>query len=111
MYVVKNEETGKIMGTRLSEDDAYELRDTYENWEDMVIEWMDTEADVLLERIRDRHDNAIYLTVDTGIGVKYRFTKDNLTGQLKTFDVIGRFGEVLISTSIDTITASRWNDD
>ena len=111
MYVVKNEETGKIMGTRLSEDDAYELRDTYENWEDMVIEWMDTEADVLLERIRDRHDNAIYLTVDTGIGVKYRFTKDNLTGQLKTFDVIGRFGEVLISTSIDTITASRWNDE
>ena len=26
MYVVKNDETGKIMGVRLSEDDAFELR-------------------------------------------------------------------------------------
>ena len=111
MYVVKNEETGKIMGVRLSEDDAFELRDTFEDWEDMVIEWMDTEADVLLERIRDRHDTATYLTIDTGIGIKYRFTKDNLTGQLKTFDVIGRFGETLITTGIDTITVSPWNDE
>ena len=111
MYVVKNEETGKIMGVRLSEDDAFELRDTFEDWEDMVIEWMDTEADVLLERIRDRHINVTYLLVDTGLGIKYRFTKDAIDGQLKTFDVVGRFGETLMTTSIDTITVSPWNDE
>ena len=111
MYVVKNDETGKIMGVRLSEDDAFELRDTFEEWEDMVIEWMDTEADVLLERIRDRHSNVTYLIVDTGLGIKYKFTKDALNAQLKTFDVIGRFGETLMTTSIDTITVSPWNDE
>lgn len=111
MYIVKNEETGKIMGVRLSEDDAFELRDTFEDWEDMVIEWMDTEADVLLERIRDRHANVTYLLVDTGLGIKYRFTKDVIDGRLKTFDVIGRFGETLMTTSIDTITVSPWNDE
>ena len=111
MYVVKNEETGKIMGVRLSEDDAFELRDTFEDWEDMVVEWMDTEADVLLERIRDRHTNVTYLLVDSGLGIKYRFTKDDLNDRLKTFDVIGRFGETLMTTSIDTITVSPWNDE
>ena len=111
MYVVKNDETGKIMGVRLSEDDAFELRDTFMDWEDMVVEWMDTEADVLLERIRDRHTNVTYLLVDSGLGIKYRFTKDVLNDRLKTFDVIGRFGETLMTTSIDSITVTPWNDE
>jgi len=110
MYVVKNEETGKIMGIRLSEDDAFELRDTFEDWEDMVIEWMDTEADVLLERIRDRHDTVTYLTIDDKLEIKYAFRK-NIVGEITVFDLIGRFGETLMTTSIDTITASRWNDE
>ena len=110
MYIVKNEETGKIMGIRLSEDDAFELRDTFEDWEDMVIEWMDTEADVLLERIRDRHTDVTYLLVDSGLGIKYAFRK-NIMGDISVFDVIGRFGETLMTTSIDTITVSPWNDE
>ena len=110
MYVVKNEETGKIMGVRLSEDDAFELRDTFEDWEDMVIEWMDTEADVLLERIRDRHETVTYLTIDDKLDIKYAFRK-NIQGEISTFDVIGRYGETLITTSIDTITVSPWNDE
>ena len=110
MFIVKNEETGKIMGIRLSEDDAFELRDTFEDWEDMVIEWMDTEADVLLERIRDRHTDVTYLLVDSGLGIKYAFRK-NIMGDISVFDVIGRFGETLMTTSIDTITVSPWNDE
>ena len=27
------------------------------------------------------------------------------------FDLIGRFGETLMTTSIDTITVSPWNDE
>ena len=110
MYVVKNEETGKIMGIRLSEDDAFELRDTFVEWEDMVIEWMDTEADVLLERIRDRHDDVTYLTIDDNLEIKYAFRK-NIQGELSEFDLIGRFGETLMTTSIDSITVSPWNDE
>ena len=110
MYVVKNNETGKIMGVRLSEDDAFELRDTFMEWEDMVIEWMDTEADVLLERIRDRHDTVTYLVIDDKLGIKYAFRK-NILGELSEFDLIGRFGETLMTTSIDTITVSPWNDE
>lgn len=110
MYVVKNDETGKIMGVRLSEDDAFELRETFVDWEDMVVEWMDTEADVLLERIRDRHDTVTYLAIDDKLGVKYAFRK-NILGEISTFDVIGRFGETLITTSIDTITVTPWNDE
>lgn len=110
MYVVKNDETGKIMGVRLSEDDAFELRETFVDWEDMVVEWMDTEADVLLERIRDRHDNVTYLTIDDKLGIKYAFRK-NILGEISVFDVIGRFGETLMTTSIDTITVSPWNDE
>ena len=111
MYIVKNDETGKIMGVRLSEDDAFDLRETFVDWEDMVVEWMDTEADVLLERIRDRHDTVTFLTIDDKLGIKFRFTKDVLNDRLKTFDVIGRFGETLMTTSIDTITVSPWNDE
>ena len=110
MYVVKNNETGKIMGVRLSEDDAFELRETFVEWEDMVVEWMDTEADVLLERIRDRHDTVTYLTIDDKLGVRYAFRK-NILGEISTFDIIGRFGETLMTTSIDTITVSPWNDE
>ena len=110
MYVVKNEETGKIMGVRLSEDDAFELRETFMDWEDMVVEWMDTEADVLLERIRDRHDTITYLTIDDKLGIKYAFRK-NIRGELSEFALIGRFGETLMTTSIDTITVSPWNDE
>lgn len=110
MFIVKNEKTGKIMGVRLSEDDAFELRDTFMDWEDMVIEWMDTEADVLLERIRDRHDNVTFLTIDDNLNVKYAFRK-NILGELSKFDLIGRFGETLMTTSIDTITVSPWNDE
>ena len=110
MYIVKNDETGKMMGVRLSEDDAFELRDTFENWEDMVIEWMDTEADALLERIRARHDTVTYLAIDDKLNIKYAFRK-NIQGEISEFDLIGRFGETLITTNIDTITASRWNDE
>ena len=110
MYVVKNDETEKIMGVRLSEDDAFELRETFVDWEDMVVEWMDTEADVLLERIRDRHDTVTYLTIDDRLGIRYAFRK-NIQGEISTFDVIGRFGETLMTTSIDTITVSPWNDE
>ena len=110
MYVVKNEETGKIMGVRLSEDDAFELRETFVDWEDMVVEWMETEADVLLERIRDRHDTVTYLTIDDKLDIKYAFRK-NIQGELTEFALIGRFGETLMTTSIDTITVSRWNDE
>ena len=110
MYVVKNDETGKIMGVRLSEDDAFELRETFMDWEDMVVEWVDTEADVLLERILDRHDSVTYLAIDDKLGIKYAFRK-NILGEISAFDVIGRFGETLMTTSIDTITVSRWNDE
>ena len=110
MFVVKNEETGKIMGVRLSEDDAFELRETFVDWEDMVVEWMDTEADVLLERIRDRHDTVTYLTIDDKLGIRYAFRK-NILGEISTFDIIGRFGETLMTTRIDTITVSPWNDE
>ena len=110
MYVVKNDETGKIMGVRLSEDDAFELRETFVDWEDMVVEWMDTEADVLLERIRDRHDTVTYLTIDDKLGIRYAFRK-NIQGEISTFELIGRFGETLMTISIDTITVSPWNDE
>ena len=110
MYAVMNTENGKMMGVRLSEDDAFELRETFVDWEDMVVEWMDTEADVLLERIRDRHDTVTYLTIDDKLGIKYAFRK-NIQGELSTFDLIGRFGETLMTTSIDTITVSPWNDE
>ena len=110
MFIVKNEETGKIMGIRLSEDDAFELRETFVDWEDMVVEWVDTEADVLLERIRDRHDTVTYLVIDDKLGIKYAFRK-NIQGEISEFNLIGRFGETLMSTSIDTITVSRWKDE
>ena len=110
MYVVKNEETGQIIGGRHSEDDAFELRETFVDWEDMVVEWMETEADVLLERIRDRHDTVTYLTIDDKLEIKYAFRK-NIVGEISVFDLIGRFGETLMTTSIDTITVSRWNDE
>ena len=110
MYIVKNDETGKIMGVRLSEDDAFELRETFVEWEDMVVEWVDTEADVLLERIRDRHAAVTYLTVDDKLGVKYAFRK-NIQGVLSEFALIGRFGEIFMTISIDSITTSPWNDE
>ena len=110
MFIVKNEETGKIMGVRLSEGDAFELRDSFEDWEDMVIEWMDTEADVLLERIRDRHDTVTYLAIDNKLDIKYAFRK-NIQGEISEFDLIGRFGETLMTTSIESITVTPWNDE
>ena len=109
MYVVKNDETGKIMGVRLSEDDAFELRDTFLNWEDMVVEWMDTEADVLLDGIRDRHDKIVDFTVDDKLDIRFSFRKDE-NGMITAFDLVGRFGQVLMSTKVDTIT-SNWNND
>ena len=109
MYVVKNDETGKIMGVRLSEDDAFELRDTFLNWEDMVVEWMDTEADVLLDEIRDRHDKVVDFTVDDKLDIRFSFQKDE-NGVITDFTLVGRFGKVLMTTSVDTIT-SNWNND
>ena len=109
MFVVKNEETGKIMGVRLSENEAYELRDTFLNWEDMVIEWMDTEADVLLDEIRDRHDKIVDFTVDDKLDIRFSFRKDE-NGMITAFNLVGRFGQVLMSTKVDTIT-SNWNND
>ena len=109
MFVVKNDETGKIMGVKLSESEAYELRDTFLNWEDMVVEWMDTEADVLLDEIRDRHDKIVDFTVDDKLDIRFSFRKDE-DGMITAFNLIGRFGEVLMTTKVDTITSS-WNND
>ena len=109
MYVVKNDETGKIMGVRLSEDDAFELRDTFLNWEDMVVEWMDTEADVLLDEIRDRHDKIVDFTVDDKLDIRFSFRKDE-NGMITAFNLIGRYGDVLMTTAVETITSS-WNND
>ena len=109
MYIVKNDETGKIMGVRLSEDDAYELRETFMDWEDMVIEWMDTEADVLLDEIRDRHDKIVDFTVDDKLDIRFSFRKDE-NGMITAFNLVGRFGQVLMSTKVETIT-SNWNND
>lgn len=109
MYIVKNDETGKIMGVRLSEDDAFELRDTFLNWEDMVVEWIDGEADVLLDEIRDRHDKIVDFTVDDKLDIRFSFRKDE-NGMITAFNLVGRFGQVLMTTKVDTITSS-WNND
>ena len=109
MYIVKNEETGKIMGNRLSENEAYELRDTFLNWEDMVVEWTDTEADVLLDEIRDRHDKIVDFTVDDRLDIRFSFRKDE-NGMITAFNLVGRYGDVLMTTAVDSITSS-WNND
>ena len=109
MYVVKNEETGKIMGVRLSEDDAFELRETFVDWEDMVIEWMDTEADVLIERIRDRHADVADFRVDDKLDIIYRFRK-NTNGEIESFELLGRFGETLMTVNIVSMTVTMFND-
>ena len=109
MYIVKNDETGKIMGVRLSEDDAFELRDTFVEWEDMVVEWMDTEADVLLERIRDRHADIADFRVDDKVAVTYRFRK-NTNGEIESFELLGRFGETLMFVTIISLTVTMFND-
>lgn len=109
MYIVKNDETGKIMGVRLSEDDAFELRETFVDWEDMVVEWMDTEADVLLERIRDRHADIADFKVDDKVAVTYRFRK-NTNGEIESFELLGRFGETLIFVTIISMTVTMFND-
>ena len=109
MFIVKNDETGKIMGVRLSEDDAFELRDTFVDWEDMVIEWMDTEADVLLERIRDRHADIADFKVDDKVDVTYRFRK-NTNGEIESFELLGRFGETLMFVTIISMTVTMFND-
>ena len=109
MYVVKNDETGRIMGVRLSEDDAFELRETFMDWEDMVVEWMDTEADVLLERIRDRHADIADSRVDDKLCITYRFRK-NTNGEIERFELLGRFGEILMSVNIVSMTVTMFND-
>ena len=109
MYAVMNTENGKMMGVKLSESEAYELRDTFLNWEDMVVEWTDTEADVLLDEIRDRHDKIVDFTVDDKLDIRFSFHKDE-DGMITDFKLVGRFGEVLMSTAIYTITSS-WNND
>ena len=109
MYAVMNTENGKMMGVKLSENEAYELRDTFLNWEDMVVEWMDGEADVLLDEIRDRHDKIVDFTVDDKLDIRFSFRKDE-DGMITAFNLIGRFGEVLMTTKVDTITSS-WNND
>ena len=109
MYIVKNDETGKIMGVRLSEDDAFELRETFVDWEDMVVEWMDTEADVLLERIRDRHADIADFRVDDKVAVTYRFRK-NTNGEIESFELLDRFGETLMFVTIISMTVTMFND-
>ena len=109
MYAVMNTENGKMMGVKLSENEAYELRDTFLNWEDMIVEWMDTEADVLLDEIRDRHDKVVDFTVDDKLDIRFSFRKDE-NGVITDFSLVGRFGKVLMTTSVDTI-ASNWNND
>ena len=109
MYAVMNTENGKMMGVKLSESEAYELRDTFLNWEDMVIEWMDGEADVLLKEICDRHDRIVDFTVDDKLDIRFSFRKDE-NGVIKAFNLVGRYGDVLMTTAVDTITSS-WNND
>lgn len=109
MYAVMNTENGKMMGAKLSENEAYELRDTFLNWEDMVVEWIDTEADVLLDGIRDRHNKIVDFTVDDKLDIRFSFRKDE-DGMITAFSLVGRFGRVLMSTKVDTIT-SNWNND
>ena len=109
MYAVMNTENGKMMGLKLSENEAYELRDTFLNWEDMVVEWIDGEADVLLDEIRDRHDKIVDFTVDDKLDIRFSFRKDE-NGMITAFNLVGRFGQVLMTTKVDTITSS-WNND
>ena len=109
MYAVMNTENGKMMGVKLSENEAYELRDTFLNWEEMVVEWMDTEADVLLNGIRDRHDKIVDFTVDDKLDIRFSFRKDE-NGMITTFNLVGRYGDVLMTTAVETITSS-WNND
>ena len=109
MYVVKNDETGKIMGVRLSEDDAFELRDTFLNWEDMVVEWMDGEADVILDEIHNRHDKIVEFSVDDKLDIRFSFHKDE-NGMITTFSLVGRYGDILMTTAVESITTS-WNND
>ena len=109
MYVVMNTENGKMMGVKLSENEAYELRDTFLNWEDMVVEWTDNEADVLLDGIRDRHDKVVDFTVDDKLDIRFSFHKDE-DGMITAFNLVGRFGQVLMTIAVDTITSS-WNND
>ena len=109
MYAVMNTENGKMMGVKLSENEAYELRDTFLNWEDMVVEWVDGEADVLLDEIRDRHDKIVDFTVDDKLDIRFSFLKDE-NGMITAFNLVGRFGQVLMTTKVDTITSS-WNND
>ena len=109
MYAVMNAENGKMMGVKLSENEAYELRDTFLNWEDMVVEWMDTEADVLLERIRDRHADVADFSVDNKHDITYRFSK-NTNGEIESFELLGRYGETLMSVNIISMTVTMFND-
>lgn len=109
MYAVINTEIGKMMGVKLSENEAYELRDTFLNWEDMVVEWIDGEADVMLDEIRDRHDRIVDFTVDGKLDIRFSFRKDE-NGMITAFNLVGRFGQVLMTTKVDTITSS-WNND
>ena len=109
MYAVMNTENGKMMGVKLSENEAYELRDTFLNWEDMVVEWTDTEADVMLDEIRDRHEKIVEFSVDDKVDIRFSFHKDD-NGMITAFNLVGRFGQVLMSTAVDTITSS-WNND
>ena len=98
-----------MMGVKLSEDEAYELRDTFLNWEDMVVEWTDTEADVLLDEIRDRHDKIVDFTVDDKLDIRFSFRKDE-NGMITAFSLVGRYGDVLMTTAVETITSSWGND-
>ena len=109
MYAVMNTENGKMMGVKLSENEAYELRDTFLNWEDMVVEWVDGEADVLLDEIRDRHDKIVDFTVDDKLDIRFSFRKDE-NGMITAFDLVGKYGDVLMTTAVETITSS-WNND
>lgn len=109
MYAVMNAENGKMMGVKLSENEAYELRDTFLNWEDMVVEWMDTEADVLLDEIRDRHDKIVDFTVDNKLDIRFSFRKDE-NGMITAFNLVGRYGDVLMTIAVESITSS-WNND
>ena len=109
MYAVMNTENGKMMGVKLSENEAYELRDTFLNWEDMVVEWVDGEADVLLDEIRDRHDKIVDFTVDDKLDIRFSFRKDE-NGMITAFNLLGRYGDVLMTTAVKTITSS-WNND
>ena len=66
-------------------------------------------ADVLLERIRDRHADVADFRVDNKLDITYRFRK-NTNGEIESFELLGRYGETLMTVNIVSMTVTMFND-